>query len=99
MNNHRQLMIAWRMYAEDNRDVLLYSTATPGGPYAPYLGFKVLDYNPGICRIGTSTRHKKSPMWQYCGNSVGIWKCPADRSTVVPSSGPLPGKPFRACAP
>ena len=29
---------------------------------------------------------KRSPMWQYCGNSVGIWKCPADQSTIVPAS-------------
>jgi prepilin-type processing-associated H-X9-DG protein len=21
---------------------------------------------------------KKSPLWPYCGNSVGIWHCPAD---------------------
>ena len=25
MNNHRQLMLAWRMYVEDNRDVLLFA--------------------------------------------------------------------------
>ena len=36
MSNHRQLMLAWRMYAEDNRDVLLFATANPGGPNAPY---------------------------------------------------------------
>ena len=28
MNSHRQLMLAWRMYSEENRDVLLYATAT-----------------------------------------------------------------------
>ena len=30
-------------------------------------------------------------MWPYCGNSVGIWKCPADLSRVVPSDGPFAG--------
>ena len=25
----------------------------------------------------------KSPMWPYCGQNLGIWKCPADRSFVV----------------
>ena len=23
---------------------------------------------------------KKSSLWPYCGNSVGVWHCPADRS-------------------
>jgi hypothetical protein len=26
---------------------------------------------------------KKSPLWPYSGQSLGIWKCPADRSAVV----------------
>src|SRR5205823_8327497 len=25
----------------------------------------------------------KSPMWKYCGNNLGIWKCPSDFSFVV----------------
>src|SRR5882672_5449290 len=47
MNNHRQLMLAWRMYSEENRDVLLYATATHPSIYEPYSwvqGF--LDFNP-----------------------------------------------------
>src|SRR5215813_11052085 len=36
MNNHRQLMLAWRMYSEENRDVMVYSTAEPGTIYEPY---------------------------------------------------------------
>lgn len=30
-----------------------------------------------------------SPLWIYCGNAARIFKCPADTSTVVPSSGPF----------
>src|SRR5882672_4822031 len=26
MSNHRQLTLAWRMYAEDNRDLLVYAS-------------------------------------------------------------------------
>src|SRR5437660_11833241 len=26
MSNHRQLCLAWRLYAEDNRDVLVYAS-------------------------------------------------------------------------
>jgi prepilin-type N-terminal cleavage/methylation domain-containing protein len=46
-NKHRQLMLAWRMYADDNRDVLVYATATPGSIYAPYSWVQgVMDFDP-----------------------------------------------------
>jgi prepilin-type N-terminal cleavage/methylation domain-containing protein len=94
LNNHRGLMLAWRMYAEDNREVLTYATATPGGPYVAHTWIQgVLDFNPGNrSNWDVEQDIKKSPLWSYCGNSVGIWKCPADRSTVVPSFGTLAGK-------
>src|SRR5262245_56335372 len=45
MNNHRQLSLAWRMYSEDNRDVLVFATADPN--YADYSWVQgVLDFNP-----------------------------------------------------
>jgi prepilin-type N-terminal cleavage/methylation domain-containing protein/prepilin-type processing-associated H-X9-DG protein len=94
MNNHRQLMLAWRMYAEDNRDTLLYATADPGSQYASYSWVQgVMDFNPGNrSNWDVNQDIKKSPMWQYCGNSVGIWKCPADQSTIVPGIGPFAGQ-------
>ena len=30
---------------------------------------------------------KKSPLWPYCGNSIGIWKCPADHSIGINKQG------------
>jgi prepilin-type N-terminal cleavage/methylation domain-containing protein len=94
MNNHRQLMLAWRMYAEENRDVLLYATATPGSIFEPFSWITgVLDFTPGNESNWNPDKDiRKSPMWQFCGNSLGIWKCPADRSTVVPASGPFAGQ-------
>jgi prepilin-type N-terminal cleavage/methylation domain-containing protein/prepilin-type processing-associated H-X9-DG protein len=94
MNNHRQLMLAWRMYSEENRDVLLYATATHPSIYEPYSWVQgVLDYDPAnTSNWNPDTDIRKSPLWQFCGNSLGIWKCPADRSTVVPSSGPFAGQ-------
>ena len=94
MNSHRQLMLAWRMYAEENRDVILYSTATPRSIYEPYSWVQgVLDYDAANESNWNPDKDiKKSPMWQYCGNSLGIWRCPADRSTVVPSTGPFAGQ-------
>src|SRR2546425_1213201 len=32
MNNHRQLCLAWRMYADDNRELLVYASDAPGYP-------------------------------------------------------------------
>lgn len=94
MNNHRQLMLAWRMYTEENRDVLLFSTATIGSIYAPYSWVQgVLDFNTAnASNWDPDVDIKKSPMWQYCGNSLGIWRCPADHSTIVPSFGPFAGQ-------
>ncbi len=92
MSNHRQLSLAWRMYSEDNRDVLLFATAS--GIYVPWTWVQgVLDYRPGNhSNWDVNEDIKKSPMWPYCGNSVGIWKCPADLSRVVPSDGPFAGQ-------
>lgn len=94
MNNHRQLMLAWRMYIEDARDALPYATATPGSSYEPWTWVRgVLDFNPGNrSNWDVDFDIKKSPLWPFCGNSVGIWRCPADMSAVTPSSGPLAGQ-------
>lgn len=34
----------------------------------------------------------KSPLWPYCGNSAGIWRRPADKSTVQPTTGGFKGQ-------
>jgi len=95
MNNHRQLMIAWRMYTEDNRDVLLHATADPGSAFAPYSWVQgVMDFQPANrSNWDVNFDIKKSPMWPYCGGSVDIWRCPADRSAVVPPFGAMAGRP------
>jgi prepilin-type N-terminal cleavage/methylation domain-containing protein/prepilin-type processing-associated H-X9-DG protein len=97
MSNHRQLALAWRMYSEDNRDVLLFATADPGSKYAPYSWVQgLIDFdvsNPSNWDVEADI--KKSPMWPYCGKSAGIWKCPADRSTIKPAVGPFKGQVVR----
>src|ERR1051325_4025043 len=32
LNHQRQLSLAWRMYSEDNNDVLLFASEDPGNP-------------------------------------------------------------------
>jgi prepilin-type N-terminal cleavage/methylation domain-containing protein/prepilin-type processing-associated H-X9-DG protein len=79
MNNTKQLMLAWRLYADDNNDRLTGAGATGTGPEWTGGGFMDLvsnnrsnwDINQNITR---------GPLWKYCGNSAGIFKCPADKS-------------------
>jgi prepilin-type N-terminal cleavage/methylation domain-containing protein len=95
MNNHRQLTLAWLIYAHDNNDRFLYSSAQ----YPDNWGWEQawvggwLDFDPANRSNWDVTRDiQRSPLWPYCGKNASIFKCPADRSTVVPSSGPFAGK-------
>jgi prepilin-type N-terminal cleavage/methylation domain-containing protein/prepilin-type processing-associated H-X9-DG protein len=84
MNSHRQLSLAWRMYADDNHDLLLFASGDIAG-YEPgvWMGGN-LDFNGGNpSNWDPSVDIWKSPMWPYCGKALGIFKCPADTSVVI----------------
>ena len=88
MNNTKHIMLAWRMYAEDNREVLPFAYATQGN--APYVWVKgYLDETnprtPDNWNLDTTLR--ASLLWPYCGKSTGIWHCPADTSYGITPSG------------
>jgi len=86
MNNTRQLMIAWHIYADENKDHLMGSYV--GGPAPEWDGGGFMDFaanNPQNYDINYYLTH--SPIWPYCGNSPGIFKCPADNSTVINNVG------------
>jgi len=94
MNNSKQLMTAWRMYTEDNRDVLLFAygslaTDSPfvwSGPSGN--GLDLDDSNPSTRGNWDYTNTiMKSPMWTYTGKSTGIWHCPADTSYGLTPTG------------
>ena len=88
MSNHRQLALAWRMYTEDNRDILPYATALPGtqAPYSWVQG--ALDFDPNNrSNWDINADITRSPLWPYAGKSPGIWKCPADNSKVLLADG------------
>jgi prepilin-type N-terminal cleavage/methylation domain-containing protein/prepilin-type processing-associated H-X9-DG protein len=77
LNNHRQLLIAWKMYVEDNRDVLPY---VKHGPYEWVGGW--LDFNgnnPENWDIRTNIQ--TSILYPYAKNPA-IFKCPSDKSVV-----------------
>lgn len=101
MNNTKQLMLAWRMYVEENRDVLPFAyvsdtTAERNYPYAWMHG--ILDFSgANTANWDVDNTIKKGAIWPFCGNSLKIFRCPADVATVKPTSGPFQGQTvFRA---
>ena len=86
MNNHRQLMLAWRQYVEDNRDVLPH---VKHGPYEWVGGW--LDYdNNNRENWDPDANLKNSLLATYCGKSLALFKCPSDRSMVTVKGQRLP---------
>lgn len=84
MNHHRQLVMAWRMYAEDNRDRITYASASltdPSKAAATWI-LGQMDFDPNNqYNWDPEVGIKKSPLWPYC-KTVAIWKCPSDNSVV-----------------
>jgi prepilin-type N-terminal cleavage/methylation domain-containing protein/prepilin-type processing-associated H-X9-DG protein len=90
MNNNRQMMLAWRQYCEDSRDLMPYGY---DANYPPQQGKEYYAWVPcggaydlllsAPTQMGNwdaDNTIKKSLLWPYCGKSAGIWHCPADRS-------------------
>jgi prepilin-type N-terminal cleavage/methylation domain-containing protein/prepilin-type processing-associated H-X9-DG protein len=98
MSNMRQLSLAWFQYSHDSNDRLPYASSdnlfAPDSRIDPYVWVTgLLDFNPANSSNWDVTRDiQKSPLWPYCGKSGGIWKCPADRSMIIPASGPFRGQ-------
>lgn len=87
-NNHRQLCNAWRMYADDNRDRIVYAAIggstfpNPQDQYA-WTG-SVLDFNPNNRgNWDTNADIVLRPLWPYTGRNASIYRCPSDQSGVV----------------
>jgi len=87
MTNHRQLALAWRMYAEDNRDLQVYASTDgtgTGNPFNQYAWSQAhMDYDPAN-RANWDVEYAfgQSPLWPYCAKNRGIFRCPSDPSYV-----------------
>ncbi len=94
MSNHRQLCLAWRLYAEDNRERLVYASDLSGSsqfarlndPYSWTLSH--MDFTSNPYNWDPSVDIMVRPLWAY-SKSVGIYKCPADHSVVKLDNGEL----------
>jgi prepilin-type N-terminal cleavage/methylation domain-containing protein/prepilin-type processing-associated H-X9-DG protein len=76
MNNHRQLLLAWKMYVDDSREVLPFVKADP---WAWVNGW--LDNTGAADNWDVNHDIKQSILWPYCGKNAAIFKCPSDKST------------------
>ncbi|SPE59659.1 conserved hypothetical protein [Verrucomicrobia bacterium] len=100
MNNMRQLTLAWLQYAHDNTDLIPYASSASAGGGAPNPRTDPYVWVTGVIDFNTSNPSnwdptvdiQRSPLWTYCGNSTGIWRCPADPSRIVPASGQYQGQ-------
>jgi prepilin-type N-terminal cleavage/methylation domain-containing protein len=77
LNNGRQMMLAWRLYVDDNQDRVPRSYGVN-----QWINGN-LDYSAAPSNWDVNQDIAKSVLWNYCGKAAGIWKCPADRSTVT----------------
>jgi len=85
MNNSKQLTLAWRMYSDDNKDVLLFGYSDTLWPKLVWSGPNAYDEDYAAPTMQGNWDYvdgiETSLMWPYCGKSTGIWHCPADVST------------------
>ena len=89
MNNNKQLMLAWHMYAGDNDDKLVMSfhggmaqggSAASSAANSPWvLGWLDWTTSPDNTNELFLISPKYSKLAQYFGNSKNILKCPADK--------------------
>jgi len=91
MNNTHQMLLAWRMYGEDNREAIPFAYVKPPNANAPYVWIPGDDLDnsmpaaKGNWDLDTTVR--ASILWPYCGKSVNIWHCPADTSFGINPAG------------
>jgi prepilin-type N-terminal cleavage/methylation domain-containing protein len=86
MNNGKQIMVGWRLYADDNNDRLLgCNGADPSRPDC------IIDQPSATCWLDFTPKPGNwdpwitlipAPIFPYVGKSVTVFKCPADQSTV-----------------
>jgi prepilin-type N-terminal cleavage/methylation domain-containing protein/prepilin-type processing-associated H-X9-DG protein len=88
LNNNKQLMLAWRMYGEEQNDRLVAAMNIPWQPFRTNWFTGGLNYNAGNpSNYDINQDMVNSPLWPYCGKSRGIFKCPADMAMVDNGSG------------
>jgi prepilin-type N-terminal cleavage/methylation domain len=87
-NNIKHLVVAWQMYADDNREELPFGYArkrTPPGNAAYAWVQGELDHpDPRfVDNWNYDVTIRKGVLWPYCGKSIEVWHCPGDTSRGI----------------
>jgi len=88
MNNSRQLMLAWRMYAEESRDSLPfgYAVSTRNADWVWVKGYIDVSNDGANDNWNANNTLRLSLLWPFC-KSEAIFHCPADPSTAINNLG------------
>lgn len=90
LNNLKQLEICWQSYAQDNNDLVVPNNSVNAGGSDASIAAGV-----SWCLADPTVVNVQSGMLFPYNGSLGIYHCPADRSTLTDPSGSTPG-PLRA---
>jgi prepilin-type N-terminal cleavage/methylation domain-containing protein len=90
MSNTRQLTLAWKLYSDDSRDLLI--AAQDNMPNRTNWFGGNVDFTVPVSASHWDINQDmgKSPLWPYAGKNKNIFKCPADLSMVLVSGKKLP---------
>jgi len=92
LNNGHQLSVAWRMYSDDQAEVLVAALNLPVNPMGRVNWFTGgLDWNGGNPSnwdynqdmVPNPPIRPGTPLWAYVGKNRDIFKCPADKAFVI----------------
>jgi prepilin-type N-terminal cleavage/methylation domain-containing protein/prepilin-type processing-associated H-X9-DG protein len=90
MNNNKQMVLGWRLYSDDNDELLIKSLDGSGVPENAKRALLVpgnLNYSNSKDNWEPTNTIAKSPLQKYIGNSYQIWKCPSDIGLVTGPQG------------
>jgi prepilin-type N-terminal cleavage/methylation domain-containing protein/prepilin-type processing-associated H-X9-DG protein len=93
MNNSKQLMLAWRLYADDGADRIPFAYVQDTPTLADYpFAWVHGDVSVAADAWNVTNTIARGAIWPYAGKSAEVFKCPADQTTAKVTSGPDKGK-------
>jgi prepilin-type N-terminal cleavage/methylation domain-containing protein len=92
LNNTKQMMLAWHMYADESNDHVPLSFPPTNSTGTAWVQ-GTLNYDPANTDNWNLTNTLAvGSIWPNTGKSQNIFRCPSDVSKVIPNSGPYSGQ-------
>jgi prepilin-type N-terminal cleavage/methylation domain-containing protein/prepilin-type processing-associated H-X9-DG protein len=88
MSNNKQIILAWRMYTDDNDNKLVAAEDGLAGRPNWFSGW--IDFTSKRENWDITLNMTNSPLWPFVGQTKNIYKCPADRAMVTVKGERLP---------